>query len=302
MLKNWTFLAVLAVALPLATACQQSGGASKPQERSTHDLSGIEAMKLGASEWNAWRSAMTPSEKANFDRLVSSDDKMRFVRQNGVDVRVVLREKLTVGMSLDDASAALEGVYDTVELGDPRLGWLHCSVNNGATTTLIDLEFEPESWTLLRWQSHVRTASRDTTASLESTLQSRLDRVLSKGMGQSEVTASHAKASEQRAAYERKLSDRRNNPDYKGYRSSSSGDYSTEAALDRANSSIEFWSVLNRKPDYVRLEGNREYWYHKVPLAGKTDKYIVIEYRFENKKLESWWVYTADFLGYSGFN
>jgi hypothetical protein len=301
MLKNWKLIAAVAAALPLAVACQSVGGTSKPSDRSPYDLSGVEAMALGTSEWNAWRAAMTPSEKASFDQLTASDDKLRFVRQNGVDVRVALQDKLSVGMSIEEAEAALEGVYDTTELGDPRSGWVHCSVNNGASTTLIDLEFDPESWTLKRWQSHVRKAARDTSASLESTLQSRLDRVLAKGMGQNEVVASHAKAAEQRAAYERKLAERRTNADYKGYRSSSASDFSTEAAFDRANGSVQFWDVLNRKPEYIRLEGQREYWYHKVPLAGKSDTYIVIEYRFENKRLDSWWVYSTDFLGYTGF-
>lgn len=300
-MRMYSKLLVAAVALLPLAGCHSTSGKNGQREQSQVRLGEIEATKLGDSSWNTWRAAMTPSEKAEFDRRVTSEDKLRYVRGQGIDVRVMLRERLKVGMSLEEVGTALEGAYDSVVLGDPREGWMHASVNNGAGTTLIDLQFEPETWTLVKWQSHVKSAAR-TTNSIEATLQSRLDKVLSKGMGQSEITTSHERALKLRSDYERKMTDRRNDPNYAGYKSSSSGDYATEAAFDRANGSVQFWDVLNRTPEYIRREGAWEYWYHKVPLAGQTDKYVVIEYRFENKRLESWWVYSTDFLGFSGFN
>lgn len=297
--KKRILLTVALMTLPLV-ACQNTANTTKkPREVSTVSLDSVAARPLGESEWNALRVVMTPAEKAAFDRAVAAEDKLRYVRLNGIDVRLLLNEKLREGMSESEVNAVLHGIADRQELGDSREGWVHAAVFNGETTTIIDLQFDPKSGALKHWASHVANAGRQA-ETIEAALQGRLDRVLRKGMMQPEITESYNRALAMRGNIEAKMSERRNDPNYTGTRTASEGGFNTEAARERAGQVVRFWEVLNRKPTYIRREGAWEYWYHRIDLEGRTDKFVVVEYRFINKLLDSWYVYSTDFLGFEG--
>ncbi len=288
-------LAAALVSLPL-TSCAR-GGSDIQMAQSRNRLAEVEARPLGQSRWNELRAAMTPSERSKFDAISDEESRVRFARANGVDIRIELNQRLKTGMERDAVIAELSQMADTFAMGDDRPNRLHASVFNGEASTHMDFEFDAETGGLASWTSYVPRAS-NRISSLEAALQGRLDRVLRVGMGQREVTQSYARAMRLASDYDRKAIERRGDEaSYRGFKSVSSGDYATEAAWLRANSSAAFYEVLNRTPDYTRYEGNTEFWYHRVPVEG-IDEDVVIEYRFENKRLVSWWVYATDFLGF----
>jgi hypothetical protein len=288
-------IAVTLIALPL-TSCVR-GTSDVEVHQSAVRLGEVEARPLGQSRWNELRSAMTPSERTRFDQIHDEDARLRFARANGVDVRIELPKRVSFGMNRDEVIQAIDGLADSFTMGDSRANRLHASVFNGEASTQMDFEFDADTGGLASWTSYVANAT-NRTAAIEAALQGRLDRVLRVGMGQQEITQSYNRARRLASDYDRKAIERRGDTSsYRGFKTASAGDFATEAAWIRANSSAAFYEVLNRAADYTRFEGSNEFWYHTIRIEGLEER-VVIEYRFENKRLTSWWVYTSDFLGY----
>ncbi|NUQ33645.1 MAG: hypothetical protein HUU29_01705 [Planctomycetaceae bacterium] len=252
---------------------------------------------------------MTGREQKAFHAITDAEQKDLFIKRGGIDVRFAMEDRLRTGMTLDVARDALDPVIEAWS-SDSDAYHLYGSCYNGIARTHIYCYFgdaaEAEEPVLLNWGSFT-DQQRDEEKGLnrlEAVLSYRLNLVLRMGMAQSEITTVYKKAQAELERYKTAAaSSHRDTPneDYAGFSAPSLSDYRIEAEWLRAQAHADFYSVLNLERSYVKKEAETEYWYHVIPWRDDSDLYVVVEYRFLNGRLDKWYVYHTDFLGYDRY-
>jgi hypothetical protein len=251
---------------------------------------------------------MNETERKHFLAIDDADEKERYIKRQGIDVRYVMHDRLRVGQTQDAVKEALDGVVGSWNFESSE--WrLYGSSYNGEATTHSYCVFAPrddEGIVLVNWGSFTdqHFAEQRDILKLETVLKDRLERVLETGMTTKEITSSYQTALNDLERYKANASARRKSElgvEYAGFSAPSVSDYQVETEWLRAHAQADFYSVLELTTHYVRREGDIEYWYHVIPYRDDSEFYTVVEYRIQAGRLLKWYVYHTDFLGFGRY-
>lgn len=297
MMRHFGILSAGVLALTLG-ACS-----STSVEVSSVPPAPVAATPLGQGVWANQLAMMTASEREDFHALPDAAARTAFLERRGIDVRMEMAQRLSPGMSRDEVLAALEGQYDLIRRTDENDRLYLAKFNgNGRTNFFCTFSTDGETTGLSGWGSYTDAEEQQLARvhKLEARLRDRLRFVLRTGMGQGEITGSAEAARKLRESFKANVEENRSRSDY-GYNAAVNGwspsyaDFATEADALVTEQMVERYTVTERRPDHIRSEGDFEYWYHRIPVDG-SDTFIVLEYRFQSKRLKSWYVYHTDFL------
>ena len=245
------------------------------------------------SRWSRYLQVMTDLERTTFLNLEDSFEREQWVRRNGIDVRADLNTRLSRGISVDAAKRRIVEMPDEVS-------------KKGSTTMLFYSRFNTESrtnfWLLFRgdqlvsWNAHTK-AQMDRERDLlefESSLMDKFDTVLEKGMGIKEISRQADNARDDLNRTELAHRERIGDPNYKGVRSVSSGDYLIAEDLLYARDRNELFAWFQgRQPDHIiihRPYETHQYFMTYTDLKGN-ETIVTAEFIFMNGLLQDWFVY-----------
>lgn len=245
------------------------------------------------SRWSANLQVMTDKERTTFLGIEDSFEREQWIRRNGIDVRTDLDRKLSRGISVDAAKRRIIETPDEVtKRGDTTM--LFYSRFNTESRTNFWLMFESDQ--LVSWNAHtIEQQHRERhLLDFEAALMEKFNTVLERGIGVNEIKrqANNARDDLNRVelAHREKLGD----PNYKGARSVSGGDYLIAEDLLYAKSRNELFSWFQgREPDHIivhRPFETHQYYMTYSDLNGE-ETIVVAEFIFRDGLLEDWFVY-----------
>lgn len=245
------------------------------------------------SVWSRYVQVMTDKEREEFLGLEDSFERQQWIRRNGIDVRADLDRKLARGISVESAKRRIEEIPEEV-------------TTRGDTTMLFYSRFNTESRTnfwllfkgdqLVNWNAHT-IAQMDRERHLldfESRLMGKFDTVLERGMGMHEIVrqANNARDHLNKAelVHREKLAD----PDYKGARRVTSGEYliAEDLLYARTRSELYEW-FRGRTADHIIRQGayeTHQYFTTYTDIRGNSTV-VTVEFVFMNGLLENWFVF-----------
>ncbi len=306
--RDISFAWLLLISGAVFISCSHTSKEVEEKEQSPR-LQGLSALTIGSENWNAYLKVMSESEVRAFHALPEDQSRSRFIQTHGIDVRHEMNDRLRKGMSQAMVLGALEDLYDS-QIPSEEKNKLYFRVYNGQAYTNMYCVFAEgfpgeraaaSEAALVDWGSYTDQASHqeEPILSVERVLREKLGRVLRSGMGPEEITTSYQQAEILVERYQQVMRDKVESEDFAKWHAPSLSDYDVWAEWIRAQGIIDFYEVLNRRPDKKAFEGNSEYWYFWLPYEEDETIRIVIEYRFRFQQLQSWYVYHRDsaFLG-----
>ncbi|MCA8912809.1 MAG: hypothetical protein KDB82_13985 [Planctomycetes bacterium] len=279
---------VLACCLALIAGCS-----SGPEVRGSGPEAIGGASAPTKSRWSNYLQVMSDKERTTFLDISDNFEREQWIRRNGIDVRSDLDRKLSRGISVDAAKRRiLEAPDEVTKRGDTTM--LFYSRHNTESRTNFWLMFEADQ--LVSWNAHtIEKQHRERhLLDFEADLMTKFNTVLERGIGVNEITRRANNARDDLNRVELAHREVIANPDYKGARKVSSGDYLIAEDLLYARTRNELFSWFQgREPDHIivhRPFETRQYFMTYKDLNG--DETIVIaEFIFRDGLLQDWFVY-----------
>ncbi|MCB9933826.1 MAG: hypothetical protein H6841_10445 [Planctomycetes bacterium] len=245
------------------------------------------------SRWSPYLQVMTDKERTEFLDIEDSFEREQWLRRNGIDVRSDLDRKLSRGISVDAAKRRIiEAPDEVTKRGDSTM--LFYSRYNTESRTNFWLLFRADQ--LVSWNAHT-VGQMDRERQLlefESRLMDKFDTVLERGMGVNEIKRQANNARDDLNKVELTHREKSSDPDYKGVRSVSSGDYLVAEDLLYARSRNELFAWFQgREPDHVVIHRpfeTHQYFMTFTDLNGQ-ETIVTAEFVFENGLLQDWFVF-----------
>ncbi|MBZ0137459.1 MAG: hypothetical protein K8I27_13920 [Planctomycetes bacterium] len=245
------------------------------------------------SRWSRYLQVMTDLERTTFLDIEDNFERDKWIRRNGIDVRADLNNRLARGISVDAAKRRIiEAPDETTRKGDTTM--LFYSRYNTESRTNFWLLFRGDQ--LVSWNAHAmaqQERERDL-LEFEARLMDKFDTVLERGMGINEIRRQAENARDDLNDVELAHREKIGDPDYKGVRKVSSGDYLIAEDLLYARSRNELFAWFQgRQPDHIiihRPYETHQYFMTYTDLRGN-ETVVTAEFIFLNGLLQDWFVY-----------
>jgi hypothetical protein len=248
---------------------------------------------LSTNGWSRFLVVMTNKERNDFLGIDGRPEREQWLRRNGIDVRADLAEKLSRGMTIDQARRGIAESPDEV-LRDGDTTTMFFSRYNTLSFTHFWLKFEDGK--LLSWNSYTRE-QQDRERELldfQQRLMRKFNTVLERGMGMNAINRQAAAARDDLNRVQTAHRERTEDADYRAGRSVSARDYIIAEQLLYAQTRNELFEWFQgRIPDQIihqrPFETHRYYLLHRDLRGNET--LVTAEFVFEGGALKDWFVY-----------
>lgn len=245
------------------------------------------------SRWSRYLQVMTDLERTTFLNIEDSFEREQWIRRHGIDVRADLDNRLSRGISVDAAKRRIVEIPDeTSKKGETTM--LFYSRYNTQSRTNFWLLFRSDQ--LVSWNAYTLEQQERERSLLEfeARLMDKFDTVLKEGMGINEIRRQADNARDNLNKVELAHRERMGDPNYKGVRSVSSGDYLVAEDLLYARDRNELFAWFQgREPDHIiihRPYETHQYYMTYTDLKGN-ETIVTAEFIFMNGLLQDWFVY-----------